>query len=169
MDDSFATRLTKARMAVPLSQTDLGKEAHIAPTQISRYESGRAVPRGYVLGKLALALNVRPEWLARGEGPMKEPSPYSEARQSSGFGLSFSADETAKLKAAAKARGVSFEEFLTIAVREALAASENLVRRGEPPTLEAIHVEIAQQRTRLEELAKLLKQMDSNTKAKPKV
>jgi transcriptional regulator with XRE-family HTH domain len=167
MDENFAARLTKARIAMAWSQTDLGKAAHIAPTQISRYEAGRAVPRAYVLGKLALALNVRVEWLATGEGDMSERPIYSAKNPPPPIGLSFDEEETAKLEAAAKLRGVSFDEFVSMAVREALAATENLVRRGAPPTLEEIHTEIAQQRTRLEELAEMLKEADAARKPKP--
>lgn len=44
----------------------------MAGTQISRYESGRAVPRRAAMQRLANALGVTYEWLAKGEGRDKQ-------------------------------------------------------------------------------------------------
>lgn len=69
MTSAIGDRIAEARQKAGLSQAELGQVADVAQTQISRYESGRAVPRRAVLARLAEALRVPLEWLAFGEGP----------------------------------------------------------------------------------------------------
>lgn len=67
MSEALGRRIAEARQRAGLSQTDLGLKTGIAQTQISRYESGRAVPRRTAMGRLAEALGVNFEWLMQGE------------------------------------------------------------------------------------------------------
>lgn len=69
MTSAIGDRIAEARQRAGLSQAELGQVADVAQTQISRYESGRAVPRRAVLARLAEALRVPLEWLSFGEGP----------------------------------------------------------------------------------------------------
>lgn len=68
--DSFAARLTRSRAALGWSQLELSSVTGVAAAQISRYESGRNVPRAEVVAKLARALGVNFDWLFFGEGPI---------------------------------------------------------------------------------------------------
>lgn len=71
MSNEIGTRIAEARQRSGLSQAELGEKSGIAQTQISRYESGRAVPRRDALMKLAEALGVHAGWLM--EGPAYQP------------------------------------------------------------------------------------------------
>lgn len=78
-DMSFQERLTKARSALGMNQTQLGSICGIAATQISRYESARATPRPETVSKIAKALGVSYDWLMTGHGSVgagdNAPSP----------------------------------------------------------------------------------------------
>lgn len=76
MSEAIGRRIVESRQKAGLSQTDLGLKTGIAQTQISRYESGRAVPRRAAMMRLAEALGVSPEWLMRGEAT-SWPAPIS--------------------------------------------------------------------------------------------
>ncbi|NSX14973.1 helix-turn-helix domain-containing protein [Cupriavidus taiwanensis] len=71
-DDDLRLRLVFARGSRGLSQAGLARLAEIAPTQLSRYESGRSKPRPETLHKLASILDVSPRWLATGEGSIND-------------------------------------------------------------------------------------------------
>ncbi|WP_050569756.1 helix-turn-helix domain-containing protein [Dickeya sp. NCPPB 3274] len=66
---SFKERLIQARINKGFSQTQLAKEASIAKTQLSRYETGKVIPKFQAVKKLADALGVRYSWLS-GEEPL---------------------------------------------------------------------------------------------------
>lgn len=68
----FKDRLIVARERAGLSQTELGQLCDMAPTQVSRYESGRAVPRRAAMVRLAEALKVPMDWLAFGSDPPED-------------------------------------------------------------------------------------------------
>lgn len=68
----FKERLIAARERAGMTQTGLGEVCDMAGTQISRYEAGRAVPRRAAMQRLANALGVTYEWLAKGEGREKQ-------------------------------------------------------------------------------------------------
>ncbi|EBH3061870.1 helix-turn-helix transcriptional regulator [Salmonella enterica] len=68
INDSIATRIIERRAELEMSQNDLACEAGVAPAQISRYESGKTLPRPKVIARLAEALLVPYSWLAYGEG-----------------------------------------------------------------------------------------------------
>jgi len=66
MNEDFARRLTKLRVEAGLTQRDLSRDAGISHTQVSRYESGLAMPRPAVLIRLAAALATTLEYLRNG-------------------------------------------------------------------------------------------------------
>lgn len=68
-NNTFKDRLIAAREKAGLTQTELGLLCDMAPTQVSRYESGRAVPRRAAMVRLAEALKVTLDWLANGGEP----------------------------------------------------------------------------------------------------
>lgn len=61
---SIGDRIRFTRAKLGLSQVALATMCEIAPTQLSRYESGRSVPRVETITKIACVLNVSPESLA---------------------------------------------------------------------------------------------------------
>jgi transcriptional regulator with XRE-family HTH domain len=70
--DTFASRLVRARKARGLSQVGLARRANLSSdVLVSRYERGVQEPKADSLGKLADALAVPLDWLARGHG--REP------------------------------------------------------------------------------------------------
>lgn len=68
---SIGQRIRFARAELGLTQAALANKCEIAPTQFSRYESGRSTPRPETIVKIASALNVSPEWLGTGQGPIE--------------------------------------------------------------------------------------------------
>lgn len=158
--DSFGARLAAARVRRGWSQTDLGKAAGMAPTQVSRYEAGRATPRGYTLGRLAYALAVRVEWLVTGETPMESGGgPAKESERTKSIEMEFDDQELAELELAAAAAGTTVAGFMRRVLEEALEAATSLESEKAPPSVENIQKEIDAQRARLEEMAKLLDEM----------
>lgn len=67
---STSDRLTEALNANSLKQADLVKMTGIDKSSISLYFSGKTVPKGDKLYKLAVALGVTPEWLSGFNVPM---------------------------------------------------------------------------------------------------
>lgn len=61
---STSERLLEALNANSLKQADLVKMTGIDKSSISLYFSGKVVPKGDKLYKLAVALKVTPEWLS---------------------------------------------------------------------------------------------------------
>ncbi|MDP9908693.1 helix-turn-helix domain-containing protein [Variovorax sp. KBS0712] len=103
---TIAERIAFARAARGMPQGGLAASSGIAATQVSRYETGRAVPRKLALARLAQALAVSLEWLATGEGEMDE---YPETE---GEGLIFRVDEELadRLRAYAYFNGLTLVE-----------------------------------------------------------
>lgn len=62
--EGFSSRLVRYRSAKGWSQAALAEAAGVAPTQISRYESGVNQPRPQVVAKLAKALGIDFDLLA---------------------------------------------------------------------------------------------------------
>ncbi|MEN5181779.1 helix-turn-helix transcriptional regulator [Comamonas testosteroni] len=69
---TIGERIALARQARGWSQTELGKACGMAPTQVSRYEAGRAVPRRITMARIADVLAIRFQWLVAGTGEMDE-------------------------------------------------------------------------------------------------
>ena len=64
-------RLVEAFNATSLKQADLVRLTGIDKSSISLYLSGKITPKGDKLYKLAIALNVTPEWLSGFNVPMR--------------------------------------------------------------------------------------------------
>ena len=68
---TIAERLKLAREQSGLNQQELAKRAGVSQGTIGNIESGlRKQPRGLL--EIAKALNVSPQWLSNGNGPMRE-------------------------------------------------------------------------------------------------
>lgn len=81
--DGFADRLRKARERAGLTQRELGAEAEVNYSQVSRYEQGIAFPRPGVLLRLAKATGVSPEYLRGGAAAIDQyPAPTGWIRAS---------------------------------------------------------------------------------------
>lgn len=80
-----------------LSQTELAVMCHMAPTQLARYENGKAVPRRAVRERLAQALKVNTTWLLDGSEAPDVSEALIARTPDGGADLTFRADpETAK-------------------------------------------------------------------------
>lgn len=66
--DGFRERLISARSIKGLSQQALAEASGVAAAQVSRYESGKSLPRPEVVAKLSRALVVDFDWLLNGSG-----------------------------------------------------------------------------------------------------
>lgn len=64
---AVALRIIKARSLSGMTQNELADKSGIAAPQISRYETGRSVPRPEILAKLASTLGVTFESLCYGD------------------------------------------------------------------------------------------------------
>ncbi len=58
-------RLSQALAARRLSQTELARMVGVSPTTISKWRSGAQSPEADALDRLALVINVTPEWFTR--------------------------------------------------------------------------------------------------------
>jgi len=65
-EEKIAGRLKKARLALHLTQAELGKKAGISRSAVVHYEKGNAVPGGIELIKLAKSLQHSPNYLLSG-------------------------------------------------------------------------------------------------------
>ncbi|MBB1651690.1 helix-turn-helix transcriptional regulator [Delftia sp. UME58] len=72
-EKEFKDRLIAAREGLGLSQSELARRVDMKPTQLARYEGGRATPRRKVIERLAVALQVNTQWLADGSAHPHEP------------------------------------------------------------------------------------------------
>ncbi|MBH2008212.1 MAG: helix-turn-helix transcriptional regulator [Xanthomonadaceae bacterium] len=106
---TIGERITYARQQRNLSQGELMRQSGIAATQLSRYETGRAIPRKLAAAKLSQALAVSLRWLETGEGQMDEfPSSDKE-------GMTFWIDDELRSRLA------SFASYNGLTLTEALA------------------------------------------------
>jgi len=76
-------RIKQARKAVGFNKSELARSLDVTPTSCSSWElppgnRNNSRPSIDNLGRLALILNVRFEWLATGRGPMPLTTPYNE-------------------------------------------------------------------------------------------
>ncbi|MEI7375644.1 helix-turn-helix transcriptional regulator [Dickeya chrysanthemi] len=70
MKTTLAERLKAARTSIGLSQKALGDKIGVTQAAIQKIETGKAAQTTRIV-ELASILNVRPEWLANGEEPMR--------------------------------------------------------------------------------------------------
>lgn len=65
-EETFATRLKKAREAQELTQDELGRLINLSRASVAQWERGNNDPRLENIPEIAKALKVRPEYLAFG-------------------------------------------------------------------------------------------------------
>lgn len=99
-------RITFARELRGMSQGDLARASDIAATQLSRYETGRALPRKLAVHRLANALAVNWRWLAHGEGEVGE---YG-ATDGAGLSIWVDAELRKRITTFAHYNGMTIEE-----------------------------------------------------------
>lgn len=115
MTATFSERLVKARSSLGWSQAQLSEACGISPTQISRYESSISAPRPQAIGKLAKALNVNFDWLAKGVGAIDSLQLERSTAAPNGWSqveLEIPKDLMAWLEKSAQSFGVSTESRL---------------------------------------------------------
>ncbi len=76
MSKSFPDRLHSAREMKKLSQADLATKAHMQPSAISHFETGKRLPSFDNLKSLSMALEVSTDYLL---GRVEQPNTVSEA------------------------------------------------------------------------------------------
>ncbi|CAE6837690.1 helix-turn-helix domain-containing protein [Xanthomonas arboricola] len=132
--DGFADRLRNARERAGLTQRELGSEAEVNYSQISRYEQGIAFPRPGVLLKLAQALGTSIEHLRDAER-MEEVQVYF-GDDDDPLSINVSMADMRLVKEGAKKNGRSFEEEFKALIRagmSVLADESELVLGSEAP------------------------------------
>lgn len=135
MDTALAQRIIKARSARGWSQADLAEISGIAPAQISRYEQGRNAPRPPVLAKLAKALEVDFDWLAKGDSPPSDLA-QDEPQKRDKITLKLSSSEHKIFADLAAERGVSVQVLVNSLFQELLQNLELEAQEAGPPSLE---------------------------------
>src|SRR5262245_4648842 len=68
-DESFGRRLRHRRLALGLTQAELGRKVGVSPRAISEIETGKTSPKSWRLPMLAHELRVSTSWLLAGEEP----------------------------------------------------------------------------------------------------
>ncbi|MGR4895824.1 helix-turn-helix domain-containing protein [Stenotrophomonas sp. LARHCG68] len=114
--DGFADRLRQARERAGFTQRELGAEAGINYSQVSRYEQGVAFPRPGVLQRLADVLAVPVEHLRSGDEFVTLP-----VGDSGHLRVTFTPEAYLKLKAEADSEGFTVEQFVVLLAKEHLA------------------------------------------------
>ena len=127
-DSSISERLKSCRENLCISQVQLAELAGINPTQLYRYESGKAALRMEAAEKIAAVLGVSTAWLVHGTLPIATATPIDPPVPAGG-GLILHALELPPALASA-VRRLSLQNGSTVE-RELL----NLARLG----LEAMH------------------------------
>ena len=132
-DEKIGERLKNCRVQLGMRQSDLAELVGVAPVQIYRYESGRVQPRLDTIGKLALALNVNPQWLAGGIESIERATSNDTIPESSRFpklelDLPNDLSEQIKLQAAKNNRTVEME--IIAAILKGLSLNEDLKKNS---------------------------------------
>lgn len=109
----FKDRLIHAREAKRVSQSELARLCEMAPTQLARYENGKAVPRRSVLQRIANVLEVSSGWLATGDASGEgEINSQSGASSDDEQVVKVSSQNMEKLRALSLLTGKSPQELL---------------------------------------------------------
>ena len=125
---SIGQRIRFARAELGLTQVALANMCEIAPTQFSRYESGRSTPRPETIVKIASALNVSPEWLSTGQGPIESNNPDApplDGHKDSVMQISLPADLAEDLKKEAESLGITVEMLILRALNFQMQAEKS--------------------------------------------
>ncbi|APW16427.1 helix-turn-helix transcriptional regulator [Salmonella enterica] len=113
-NDTIAKRIIEMRAERGMSQSELAAASEVAPAQISRYESGKNIPRANVLSKIAKALNVPYAYLAYGIMPDFSNSVKVNEDGVATLSLDLDLDEDTleKAKAMARLKGMTLDEYI---------------------------------------------------------
>lgn len=124
--EQFKDRLIAAREALGLSQTQLADMCQMAPTQLARYENGKAVPRRAVRERLAHALKVNTTWLFDGSEAPDDTEVLVNPTSDGGAELTFRPDpETAqKWKELSDQAGLTPDELFSWMVHASAGRAE---------------------------------------------
>lgn len=122
----FKDRLIAAREAQGWSQTELANLCGMAPTQLARYENGKAVPRRAARERLALALKVNSTWLRDGSEAADATEVLVTPTSDGGAELTFRPDpETAqKWKELSEQAGLAPDELFAWLVQASAGRAE---------------------------------------------
>lgn len=112
--DDMPKRIVARRAELGWSQSKLAQLAHVAPAQVSRYESGKSKPSAQVLSRLADAMAVSFDWLLTGN----DESGFENIKDDSVVSMSIELDqESSRLLAALKKEhGVSDDTIIKAAL-----------------------------------------------------
>lgn len=150
---AFKDRLIAARERAGLSQTELGQLCGMAPTQVSRYESGRAVPRRAAMARLAEALKTPMDWLMHGDSVSMEGTQIRFEQSESGDAalvLRPSPELGARMRQMADLAGITPNELLRRIIEDWAR------QRGASPEEVADQPYFADLRARVDRLEKAL-------------
>lgn len=125
---TVAERIIKARSALGWTQTQLGLAAGVAATQISRYESGRAIPRAPIVAKLAAAMNTSFDWLMKGQGTPDRDVPSAVGPGTTTMTFEVTEDTMSAIRRFAETEGLSIDMAVNVLIR----AARNLVDKQLP-------------------------------------
>lgn len=67
---TLGKRIVEYRKQIRCSQKTLAERLEIMPSTLGKYESGRSIPGGGFLQKLALSTDIDMNWLLTGQGSM---------------------------------------------------------------------------------------------------
>lgn len=123
METSIGERIARARSAQGMTQTELAECCELSPTQISRYEGGRASPRSATVGKIAAALNVPFDWLWAGDGVDPVATKAYELME-----VQLPPKIMERLRQQARSAGIALDEF--VAEKAIRLLSEDLRKAG---------------------------------------
>lgn len=149
--NQFKDRLIAAREGAGLSQTALAKLAGMAPTQLARYEIGRAVPRRAATARLAKALCVNSQWLAGTSDGPDDAEVLVQRDPQGNVEITFRSDaETAeRWRKIAASKGMTEDELFGWAVRQLAAESA----AAPPRPTDAVLKDVLARLARLEDRA----------------
>ncbi|MEJ2803648.1 helix-turn-helix transcriptional regulator [Comamonadaceae bacterium PP-2] len=106
--ETIGFRIVKARSAKGLSATALARAIEINPTQLSRYEVGKNLPRPHVVERIAQVTGVAFDWLMKGDGANETPAETAAGKKA--VRLLLPSSLVKKLEAQATASGTTLAE-----------------------------------------------------------
>lgn len=161
LNEDFISRLIKTRSALGWSQANLSKASGISATQLSRYESGLSEPRPQALGRLAKALNVQFDWLARGEGPVEGETPDRPLPPGMRtLSLDLSDQELEEIQQFAAKENLTAEMAVRQLFLAALADKAGFKAIGGKSAIDLLQKELNNAKTNFEELAQRISKLE---------
>ncbi|BDE70924.1 helix-turn-helix domain-containing protein [Delftia lacustris] len=146
-EKEFKDRLIAAREELGLSQSELARRVDMKPTQLARYEGGRATPRRKVIERLAVALQVNTQWLADGSAHAHEPEATMRSDGNGMVDVAFRPDEETgrRFREMAERIGKTPDELLNWVMTEVASIG---AAPGRPP--DDVYKELSERIARLE-------------------